>query len=55
MSKLLDFLDYGRAKRYWGHWKGVRTLLAYTTWFVRSRRHPAVLRSKSSHNAKDVH
>ena len=40
-ARLLDFLDSAHARRYWGHWKGVRILIAYTIWFVRFRNHPA--------------
>src|SRR6266566_7919981 len=53
-TKLLDFLDSDRAKRYWGRWKFVRCLVAWTIWFCRYRRPPATLRAKSSHSAKSV-
>ena len=36
-----DFLDSDRAKRHWGHWRGVRCVIAYSIWFVRFRNHPA--------------
>jgi hypothetical protein len=31
-SRLLDFLDSPRARRYWSGWKGVRNVIAYTIW-----------------------
>ncbi len=38
---LLDFLESDRARNHWGRWKGVRTLIAYSIWWVRFRHHPA--------------
>jgi hypothetical protein len=39
-SKLLDSLDSDAARRHWGHWKGVRIVVAYTIWFFRFRHQP---------------
>jgi hypothetical protein len=35
-SRLLDFLDSPRARRYWSGWTGVRCVIAYTVWWFRS-------------------
>ena len=41
VRNVLDFLDSDRAKRHWGRWKVVRSVIAYSIWFVRFRNHPA--------------
>jgi hypothetical protein len=36
-TRVLDFLDSPRARRYWSGWKGARCIIAYTIWFLRFR------------------